>query len=107
MRLDLGFAPVDQEEPLATLDLGEPSTPSDPGGTGACSIGYFDGGDLGLTAGNLYIYLDGREVGSLFIHLDSKGVPRVLLGQYDPERDDWVDRNNLTFIPGAEGSNVV
>ena len=53
-------------------------------------------GDLGLTGGNLYIFIDGQEYGSLYFY-GMRGEPRIMLGQCESERDfDWVDRNPIT-----------
>lgn len=61
--------------------------------------GFIEGGDLGETGGNLYLYLDGQEWGSLFIHYID-GTPQITLGQHAPDTDDcegeWCERNPLT-----------
>lgn len=86
MRLTLGMAPEDEQEPMAAVDLGEPKHD------------HFDQGDLALTGGNLYIYLDGKEVGSLWFHVDGDGVPRAMLGQFDPELQMWEMRNDIAHL---------
>lgn len=52
-------------------------------------------GDLALTGGNLYIFIDGQEYGSLYFY-GERGEPRIMLGQFAAEEDEWVDRNPLT-----------
>lgn len=69
---------------LADIDLGE-----------ASDAGYFEGGDLGSTAGNLYIRLDGVEYGSLFFFRETDGRVTVTLGAFDAASQDWVERKTL------------
>lgn len=53
-------------------------------------------GDLGLTGGNLYIFIDGEEYGSLFFY-GMRGKPRIMLGQSAAEEEGtWIDRNPIT-----------
>lgn len=68
------------------LDLGEPSP--------AEGIGWFDNGDIGLHGGNLNLEIDGQEYGSLFVYAVD-GVPRIELGQFHPEHDEWRPANPL------------
>lgn len=59
------------------------------------------GGDLSANGGNLYLYIDGRELGSLFISYDEHGRPSITLGQYDPETEGWEERVTIKHIPEA------
>ena len=57
---------------------------------------YIEEGDLGLTGGNLYIFIDGQEHGSLYFY-GMRGRPRIMLGQPAAEGEGvWVDRNPIT-----------
>lgn len=66
---------------LANIDLGDPT----PDGSG-----YFNDGDLAVSAGNLYLHIDGEEVGSLFFLADSAGQVTVTLGYFDVDQGDWI-----------------
>ena len=55
----------------------------------------YDQGDLALTGGNLYIYIDGVEHGSIWFHIGTDGRPRVTLGQFDREQEWWVARSTV------------
>ena len=57
--------------------------------------GYVEEGDLGLSGGNLYIVIDGKEYGSLFF-MQEDGKPTVTLGQYDERYMCWVEHNPIT-----------
>lgn len=74
------------DTPIATIDLGPSSGV------------YFDRGDLAAVAGNLYLFIDGKEYGSLFFHRtrDEGGEVAVELGQFDATEQQWVSRNPLT-----------
>ena len=75
------------DKPLLELDLGEASRDGD-----------YDDGDLGFTAGNLYLVVDGEEWGSLYFHAGSgerPGGPTITLGQYDAWSENWEARNPL------------
>lgn len=85
---------------VASLELGAASEPDGPG----VGVGYFDAGDLAVFGGNLYLFVDGEEIGSLFFHTVD-GKLRVELGQFDPDEQDWVARNPLGSVkelPGGE-----
>lgn len=70
--------------PLITLDL-----PTD-------ERGYVEEGDLGLSGGNLYIVIDGKEYGSLWFH-ERDGQPEIALGQFIAEDQHmWDERNPIT-----------
>lgn len=60
--------------------------------------GGWAGGDLSANGGNLYLYIDGKEMGSIWIQYDADG-PKVTLGQYDPETMDWEERSTVRHIP--------
>lgn len=83
MKLTLNFGNRQEE-----IDLGDPDTRD----------GLFDNGDIGAYAGNIYLYVDGREYGSLFIHHDEHG-PIIELGQFDETADEWVTRAALRALP--------
>lgn len=72
---------------LLKLDLGEPLD------------GYYDGGDLADSAGNLYIYADGVEVGSLYFAQGTVtlGTAMGAVGQY---LDSWHGAQEL-FLDGS------
>ena len=57
------------------------------------------GGGLASQGGNLYLEIDGKELGSLWITYDEKGEPKITLGQYDPESGDWVERSSVQYVP--------
>lgn len=80
---------------LATIELGEAvASPS--------GVGYFDEGALATSCGNLYVYVDGAEMGSLFFHT-LKGSLWVELGQFDPLVGMWDAANPIKVLPdGAE-----
>ncbi len=80
LTLELGHRRID-------IDLGEPS--DDDG------HGFFDDGDLAAYGGNLYLHLDGQEYGSLFFYVTG-GRPRIELGQFQPETQQWEPANPLT-----------
>lgn len=83
MKLTLNFGHRQEE-----IDLGEPDARD----------GLFDNGEIGAYAGNIYLYVDGREYGSLFIHHDDQG-PIIELGQFDETSDEWVTRAALRALP--------
>ena len=88
MKLTLGFSPHDNLEPLATIDLGPRGTI----GPDGC-----DTGDLALTSGNLYLSLNGRELGSLWIRKDQYGHVCMSLGSWvEDSEGDWVETLVLT-----------
>lgn len=70
---------------LASIELGDPNR-----------SGYFEEGDLGSTAGNLYILLDGVEWGSLFFYRREDGTMTVALGQFSPDTSEWEEAGELT-----------
>lgn len=58
--------------------------------------GYVEEGELGLTGGNLYIVIDGKEYGSLWFH-ERDGQPQITLGQFVAEDQHmWDERNPIT-----------
>ena len=57
--------------------------------------GYVEEGDLGLSGGNLYIIIDGKEYGSLWFH-ERDGQPEIALGQFVDEALMWDERNPIT-----------
>lgn len=69
---------------LGNIDLGEPS-----------DHGEFDEGDLAPTSGNLYLYLDGKEYGSLFFFRRKDGTVTITLGQFDADKQEWVEKAEL------------
>lgn len=79
---------------LAEIDLGEP--------TG----NYYDEGALAATCGNLYLNLDGVEYGSLFFYRRADGAVTITLGQFDHERQEWVDRVTLDRPVDATGADA-
>lgn len=79
LTIDLGYDQID-------VDLGEPSSDGD--------IGFFDNGDLHHYNGNVYLHIDGQEYGSLFIYAVG-GRPRIELGQFLPEAQQWESVNPL------------
>ena len=84
---------------VASVELGPAAEPSNPG----VGVGYFDAGDLAGYGGNLYLFADGVEIGSLFFHTVD-GRLRVALGQFDPQEQEWVERNPvgvMTDLPGG------
>jgi hypothetical protein len=85
LELDTGASRV------AKLDLGDPAPD-----------GYFDDGDLVATSGNLYLYVDDVEIGSLFFYQSKNGAITVTLGEFDVDRQDWVDRNPLVIKKAGE-----
>ena len=82
-KLTLNFGHRQEE-----IDLGEPDARD----------GLFDNGEIGAYAGNIYLYVDGREYGSLFIYHDDQG-PVIELGQFDETADEWVTRAALRALP--------
>lgn len=74
---------LDACKTLAEIDLGESDR------------GYFDDKDLGVTGGNLYLYLDGVEYGSLFFFRREDGTVTITLGQLDLQTQEWEERNPL------------
>ena len=79
-------------EILASIDLGEPL------GADHDKTGYA-GGDLGFTSGNAYLRIDGVEYGSLFIFASPEGQPLIMLGQFDHEADEWIEKHTISAIP--------
>jgi hypothetical protein len=65
------------------IDLGEPS-----------ETGYFDASDLGPSSGNLYLFVDEKEVGSLFFFFND-GRLSVSLGKFDEESMEWIETNPI------------
>lgn len=53
------------------------------------------GGELSANGGNLYLYIDGVELGSIWISYDKSGRPSITLGQYDPETEGWEERTTV------------
>jgi len=82
MKLNIGTSP---EYTFTTLDLGEPDE----------KYGYFETGDLSDTAGNLYLYLDGQEIGSIFFYREEDGRITATLGRFDPDKEEWDEKNPL------------
>lgn len=58
-----------------------------------------DDGDLSMYGGNLYVHIDGVEVGSLWFHRDDDGQVIVTFGSFDPASGQWVPGNNLAPQP--------
>lgn len=77
---------------IATIDLGE-AIPN-----------YFEEGDLGSTAGNLYLGLDGKEYGSLFFYRENDGTVTITLGAFDFAKQEWDEKNPLTAPVQTEES---
>ena len=72
---------------IAEFDLGDPAPTTD---------GLFDGGALGETGGNLYIEVDGVEVGSLlFSAPEPSGRLEILAGAFDSSESWWTEQNPL------------
>lgn len=71
--------------PLARFELGEPS-----------ESGFYDADDGALAdyGGNLYLYVDGVELGSLFFFAEN-GRMTVTLGRLDVESGEWVEANPI------------
>lgn len=75
---------------LANIDLGDPT----PDGQGS-----FSEGDLAASAGNLYLHIDGEEVGSLLFLTDSAGQVTVTLGYFDVDQGDWIPAETVGGQP--------
>lgn len=90
LTIELGHRHID-------IDLGEPSD--------AEGHGFFDDGDLAGYGGNLYLYLDGQEYGSLFFYTVD-GKPRIELGQFRPEPQQWESVNPLvSTVPELQAAH--
>lgn len=48
---------------------------------------------------NIVIRVNGKEFGTLFFARDGKGSLEVMLGQFDPQQQEWVDRNPIQVLP--------
>jgi hypothetical protein len=68
---------------------------------GGCGDDYA-GGAVAAQGGNLYLYIDGREMGSLWITYDDDGTPKITLGQYDEESQGWEERSEVLPITGPD-----
>lgn len=82
MQLNIGS---DSDVIFASINIGEPAE----------EYGYFDTGELSETAGNLYLYVDGQEIGSVFFYREKDGRITATLGRYDPDREQWDEVNPL------------
>lgn len=80
----------DPDNTLLTLPLAFPE------GDGLMFTGtYPDAEGTGLPDANLYLYIDGMELGSLFLHRDQTGRIVATLGRYEEATMDWEPRESL------------
>ncbi len=90
LTIELGHRQID-------IDLGESSDTE--------GHGFYDDGDLAAYGGNLYLYLDGQEYGSLFFYTVD-GKPRIELGQFRPEPQQWESVNPLvSTVPELQAAH--